>query len=54
MEIAARVTGPMAASEVGAVGSTIVDGSLEDAFLDQPPRSSVGEATNPLNITGNV
>lgn len=50
MEIAARVTGSMGAPEAGAVGSTVADASLEDAFLDRPPRSSVGEATNPLNI----
>ena len=49
MEIAARVTGLMNASKAGPVGST-VDTSLEDTFLDRPPRSSVGEATNPLNI----
>lgn len=56
MEIAARVTGLMEASK--AVGSKVVDESLEDAFLDRPPRSSVGEAINPLNIAirgvGNV
>lgn len=59
MEIAARMTGLMEASEAGAVGgSAVVDAGLEDTFLDRPPRSSVGDATNPLNIAtrgvGNV
>lgn len=51
MEIAARATGVMEASEDGALVSVVVlDASLEDTFLDRPPRSNVGEATNPLNI----
>lgn len=49
MEIAARVTGLMEAGGAGAVGSTVADAGLEDA-LDRTPRSSVGEATNALNI----
>lgn len=51
MEIAARVTGLMEASEAGAVGSAVVVAVGLDAFLNRPPtRSNVGEATNPLNI----
>lgn len=50
MEIAARVTGLMGASEAGTVRSAVVDATLEDALLDHPPRSSVGDATSPLNI----
>jgi hypothetical protein len=50
MEIAARVTGLMEASKACVVWSRVVDVNLEDAFLGRPPRSSVGEAINPLNI----